>query len=397
MQKKEAVVKLAFDEYAANSDYNTLHFMIDRMIHDINIAEVVKVLKVDGCGPGATAGFVDVLPLVCRLDNWDRTHRPATIFHIPYSRIQGGSAALIIDPQPGDIGIAVFSKMDCSIVTNYPEMAKKDPVQPGSFRTFNKADGFYIGGFRNQAPETWLELTQTGNIVLHALENLTIETTKCVIQAKESVVVDSPKTLFTGDVGVVGNLYTLGDMNSLGNVQSGEVQLAAHVHDRVEAGNDTSGEPVRPELPEDVATGTDKLIWCLPEIAEAESKRTERWAPRDIKGWEHLKQLMLKWLQEPVRHYPDIDPEPYKVDWTWLMEFDRAKTAYDDLVAHGKGEEHPYNIYNRKAKEQIAEYVKRDITPDDNGNYSGTFDYTVLPEAAQGNPKKLIEWCMVKS
>jgi hypothetical protein len=46
------------------------------------------------------------MPLVCPIDNF---HNLLSAYHLPYSRILGGLAALVIAPRPGDIGRAGFA------------------------------------------------------------------------------------------------------------------------------------------------------------------------------------------------------------------------------------------------------------------------------------------------
>jgi hypothetical protein len=105
----------------------------------------------------------------------------------------------------------------------------------------------------------------------------------------------------------------------------------------------------------------DKIILCLPEIAEAEAGRAGN--SNDAKGWRYLREFFLKWLQRPARRYPNIDPKPFWIDWDWVMSFPRADAAYgmltfhEDYVTPGG---HPNNIYNAAARDRIASYLRRD-------------------------------------
>jgi hypothetical protein len=65
---------------------------------------------------------------------------------------------------PGDIGLAVFAGRDCSNV----KAGTTEPQQPASFRGNSMANGFYIGGFLNQAPSVFIELTQGGTVNITA-------------------------------------------------------------------------------------------------------------------------------------------------------------------------------------------------------------------------------------
>lgn len=232
----------------ANTMTNATSFLIEMMIRKtVNTAEVVLVVGVDSGGPESMTGYVDVKPLVCQTDANNNTLPPATFYHLPYSRIQGGIAALVMDPQPGDIGLAVFTKRDSSGV----KQASTEPVPPASFRTYDLADGFYIGGFLNKAPEVWLELNQDKEAVLHAPVQVTVETNNCII--------DSPSTSFTGNVFIAGNVswagagqgvggkpaqFKDGLQNTGGTIKSNNITLDSHVHSGVSSGPSTTGGPV---------------------------------------------------------------------------------------------------------------------------------------------------------
>lgn len=215
--KTATTVRPVKETSSDTSLYNALDFLVEnKMRGELNTAEVVRVVAVYAGGAGADSGHVDVLPLVCQTDGWNNVIEPVTIYKLPYSRIQGGVAALVIDPVPGDVGLAVFCKRDSSLV----KAGQKDPVQPGSFRSFSKSDGFYIGGFLNRKPEIWLELTQEHVATLHAPAKVVVETREAVINASESCTVNTkqatlnaqlftvnaPQSVFNGNVAVRDNL-----------------------------------------------------------------------------------------------------------------------------------------------------------------------------------------------
>jgi hypothetical protein len=79
-------------------------------------------------------------------------------------RYHAGIAAVILNPVAGDIGLAVFAGKDCSNV----KVGTSEPVPPASFRDNSMANGFYIGGFLNQAPSVFVELTQGGAVNITA-------------------------------------------------------------------------------------------------------------------------------------------------------------------------------------------------------------------------------------
>jgi hypothetical protein len=165
----QGTVQGVADIYAGETDYNQISFMMRSMMQkEINVAMPVRVTKVmEGSG---AVGYVQALPLVNDMDAQGNAVDVAVIPSLPYFRLQGGKVAVITDPIVGDIGIAVFAQKDTSNVV----AGTDKPVQAGSFRKFSMSDGWYIGGFLNQAPETFLQLNQDGTAVLTANSGVTI-------------------------------------------------------------------------------------------------------------------------------------------------------------------------------------------------------------------------------
>ena len=142
----------------AGSEYNAMQFMIQQAIRgQVHTAIPVRVQAVSGL-------FVDVLPLVASVDGYGETVEPTTIFHLPVFRYHAGVAAVIVNPVPGDIGLAVFAQADSSNVGE----GTTAPQQPGSFRRFSQSDGFYFGGFHNAEPSVFIEVTQSGTVNIQA-------------------------------------------------------------------------------------------------------------------------------------------------------------------------------------------------------------------------------------
>ncbi len=119
---------------SGNSLYNAIQLMIDNSINKrVNTADLVKVVAVEPGGSGGAAGYVTIKPLVGQVDARGQTIEPVELYKVPYSRMQGGTAAIVMDPEVGDIGVAVFTKRDSSGVQ--PE--QRETVPPGIFRTFD--------------------------------------------------------------------------------------------------------------------------------------------------------------------------------------------------------------------------------------------------------------------
>lgn len=200
--RKGAVQGIA-DIYADKTPFNQISYLIRTMISNINSAIPVKVTKV--MAGNGSVGYVQALPLVNDMDAQGNAVDVAVIPSLPYFRLQGGKVAVITDPIVGDIGIAVFCQKDTSNVVAGTEK----PVIAGSFRKFSMSDGWYIGGFLNQNPETFLQLNQNGTAVLTANNGVTIN----------------------GDVVINGELTAKG------------IVYSTHVHGGVQTGGGNTGTP----------------------------------------------------------------------------------------------------------------------------------------------------------
>jgi hypothetical protein len=200
--KTENTVKGNVDPYSGNSVVNGLDKAIENALASkVHTAEVVRVTGVDAGGPSAPAGYVDVAPMVNGTDNFGGSIAGANLYRLPYLRVQGGKAALVIDPEPGDIGLAVFTKSDSTNVGQGAEAA----VQPASMRSFDQGNGFYVSAFLNKPPETFVELNKEGQVNIKGKADITIETAGKIILKGSAIEISGP---VTAD-GIVGNGISL--------------------------------------------------------------------------------------------------------------------------------------------------------------------------------------------
>lgn len=149
-----------------------------RLIGKVYTMTLVKVNSVQAGGTGA-AGFVSATDLIQQMDGNNRGIPNVPMHNLPYFRLQGGGNAVIIDPKPGDIGLAVFAQRDIS-------EAKRSKTEgaPPSLRAHDVSDGLYIGGVLNGAPSQWvrfldsgIEITATGPVTINTPGDLTINST----------------------------------------------------------------------------------------------------------------------------------------------------------------------------------------------------------------------------
>lgn len=205
----------------ANSEFNATSFLIKQLIARVHTATVVQVQKVTNNGGNSPVGSVDVLPLVNQVDGFGGATPHVTVYGLPYVRIQGGKNALILDPEVGDLGVALFCSRDISAVKN----AKKQS-NPGSRRRHSMSDGIYIGGILNATPQQYvrffsggIDIKSTGVVTVNAANTLTFTATNATLDS-------------------AGNLTVKGD------VVAGTISLQHHVHTGVQSGTGITGPAI---------------------------------------------------------------------------------------------------------------------------------------------------------
>lgn len=242
------------------SEMNQLDFFVRQIIAQMVSTSIpVRVDSVERGQEGSAALYVDVTPLICQTDADGNALPSVSIPHLPYFRLQHGTAGIICDPVPGDVGLAVFAQQDCSTLSGQTE-----PVQPGSFRCLDMSDGFYLGGFWGQKLATFVHVEQDGTIHVVAPESHTTDSPTVIVNCKKSIVnsetttvnasdsvkIDTPSTTITGDVKILktlavtghisgsgglsvsggGGATVSGDMKASGDVTAGGISLQGHTH-----------------------------------------------------------------------------------------------------------------------------------------------------------------------
>lgn len=238
----------------AASEVNQQHFAIARMIAEINTAEPVSVVAVHNPGIGPV-GFVDVMPLVNLVDGEGNGVSQSTLYRLPYFRVQGGKNAVICDPQVGDVGLAVYAQRDTEAVKE--TRGKSGAVNPGSGRSMDQGDGYYFGGFLNDAPERYIHIEDTG-ITIEAVDKLQTHGSVTVMDAEGGFTINAPagltingNTLINGSLTYTGTAkgqggpakFSGGIENTGGTIDSNGISLDAHVHGGVLPGADDTGGP----------------------------------------------------------------------------------------------------------------------------------------------------------
>lgn len=220
------------DPKSATTEFSRLTFVFTQLLRGKAFATIVKVVACSNDGGIVPVGTVDVVPMVNQVDGANNPVPHTTIYGMPYTRIQGGHNAVIIDPQPGDLGIAVFSSRDISNV-----VATKAQAGPGSLRVCDYADGMYIGGLLNGVPVNYAAITDAV-LTLHHVTKIVISAPTVEVDASTEFHVVSPTSEFSGTIHTPSTIT--GDTDVVADGTSGH----NHIHGGVQPGSGDSGPPV---------------------------------------------------------------------------------------------------------------------------------------------------------
>lgn len=187
------------------SEYNVLEFVIGQLLTQVQTATLVKVISCTNTGGVTPVGCVVVQPLVFQVSTM-RSVPHGEIYDVPYFRLQGGANAVILDPEPGDIGICVFASRDIANVKADPQGAvAAGGATPGSQAQFSWSDGLYLGGVLNGNPTQYIRFSPNGIEI--------VSPTKITLRAP-TVEVDA-STLFRVSAGTV-DIEAIGDAKLAG-------------------------------------------------------------------------------------------------------------------------------------------------------------------------------------
>ncbi|CAM2143832.1 Oxidoreductase [Pararobbsia alpina] len=201
------------DPNDSTAPYNEQAYLVWSILKKISGAKLVKVISCTNAGDLLPVGFVDVQPLVNQVDGWNNPVAHGTVYQLPYFRLQGGTNAVILDPQASDIGVAVVEDRDISSVK-----ANKGTANPGSKRVFDLADGLYFGGFLNGTPSQYIQFAAAGINVVSPTK-IALQAPLVEVDASTSFTVNSPQSQFSGAVIIQGLLSWLAGMT--GSTASG--------------------------------------------------------------------------------------------------------------------------------------------------------------------------------
>ncbi len=240
-------------------EFNNMAFMVQQALGKMQTATLVRIESCTNSGGLSPVGYVDVTPLVNQLDGQGNPTPHVTIYNVPYFRLQGGANGIIMDPQKGDIGVAVFASRDISQVKT-----TKKQGNPGSHRQYSFADGMYLGGMLNGTPTQYIQFSAAG-IRIHSPTQVKIDAPDVLIEAQTveinastSATVTTPTFTVNGDAVVNGHTTMAGgiaqtgggaatfsgSMTVTGDVTAQGTSVHNHVHGGVVPGGGNTGAPV---------------------------------------------------------------------------------------------------------------------------------------------------------
>lgn len=167
------------------SGYNSLDFIIRSTLAGMQTISVVKVVAVHGGGVAPT-GTVDVQVLINLITGNGTAVPHDTIYGVPFTRMQGGSNAIICDPVIGDVGMVAFASRDITSVKN-----ARGQANPSSKRTFDWADAIYVAGMLNGTPAQYILFGVSG-VEIVSPTALTVTAPVVTVNASTSATVTSP-------------------------------------------------------------------------------------------------------------------------------------------------------------------------------------------------------------
>ena len=192
--------------------YQSLMFLINSVVNNVNTAELVKVIAVD-----ESKKEIDVIPIVAKPDSEGQRIDPAPIYGIKYIEWQYGTNAIIATPVVNDVGLLVVCTKDISSI---------DSGLVGSYRRYNLADGIYFGGLCgfNATPAQFIKFDENG-IEITSPTALTVNAPIMTVNAETSATVMTGEATVTatGNVAISGsNVSITGSAVSIGSGSGGK-------------------------------------------------------------------------------------------------------------------------------------------------------------------------------
>ena len=185
--------------YTDYSDANTLQYIINQAIRNINTILPCKIVAVDN-----TKFIYTLEVLINFLDTGGEPIAPPNLFSIPILHNCGNNAGVIIEYAINDIVLVGFSQRD---ITNFKTTHAQS--NPATYRIYDLADAIILNAYKIANPSVFVKITQD-----------IIEIKK----ANSHGVFDGSKIEFTQSNSIV----TLNDTTITAKQNTTEVQLTAN-------------------------------------------------------------------------------------------------------------------------------------------------------------------------
>lgn len=202
------------------TEYATQAFIVEQKIAQISTTTLARVIDCTNAGGIVPVGTLTVQILVNMLAGDKTAIEHAPIYKVPYKRIQGGANAVILDPQPGDIGVIGFCERDISAVKKSRKISN-----PGSNRKYSKADAVWLATvWSAQAPAQYIVFTDSGiNVV-----------------SPTAVTIQAPTITLDGNVEMTADAHAAGTITGDTDVIAGTISGKNHTHTSAAPGQQTS-------------------------------------------------------------------------------------------------------------------------------------------------------------
>ena len=218
------------DLSTAESPFSVMQFIVSQFVNKLATVALVRIVAVRSEGGFAPAGLVDVNPMVHQMTGEGVAVPHGIIYNVPYLRMQGGTNAVIIDPQVGDIGICVFCMRDSSAVKE-----TRQPSPPSSARAYDWADAMYVGGWLNGPAEQY--------VLFEADRIRVVSPTRIELEAPQIALVGAVEQS-GGNVTVEDDLTAQGTIRGVTDVIAATISGKTHTHT-----SSSPGSPTSPPIP----------------------------------------------------------------------------------------------------------------------------------------------------
>lgn len=202
-----------------------IRYQFDAFIREMYACLPCKVLAVNGGGL-APVGTANIQPLIQQQTATGEMVPYPVIYNAPYFRLQGGANAIIIDPEPGDIGFAVFSSRDISGVKR-----TRGAAATASLRKFSLSDAIYVNGILNNTPTQYIQFSQAG-ITVYSPTAINLTAPAVTINASSKITLNTPIVEATQDVVADANIFDQGGAKSMASMRE---TYNSHTHNETQS------------------------------------------------------------------------------------------------------------------------------------------------------------------